>query len=465
MQEKSYVTVNSKETLKELVEHINSSEFVAYDTETNSLNPRKGLIIGFSVSGEIGKGYYMPIREWKNEQLVELDIEGTNADKLAKYAISQLLKKKLVMHNASFDIRFTKNFYGVDLLPALHADTAMLVHTVKEEGAFGFGNPFGLKSIAKMVQKEIGLDVESEANEEQLELKASIKANGGAVSKDNFEIYKADMAILAKYAAADTDLTLRIYHHFLQILKDEGLDHFFFEEEVMPVYREVTIPMEEHGIRLDVKLIQETQNNIKRDLEEQATAVVKELLALPPVRGWILDQAREAYPPKHKGTFAQRLLEQNGIELPKSERTGKFTINKAAVTALAEGPIKDFLMTGDESYLTREQVARVSMALWKEDNDGQFFNIQSKDQLGKIAFDVLGEKPLSTTDKGKPQFDEDMIQSISDKYSWAKHLRLYNKLTKIKTAYVDRFLDSAEDERFYPYFKQNGTVSGRYGSD
>ena len=169
MQEKSYVTVNSRETFKELVQHINESELVAYDTETNSLNPRKGLIIGFSVSGEIGKGYYMPIREWKGEQLQELFIDGTNADKLAKYAITQLLKKKLVMHNASFDIRFTKNFYGVDLLPALHADTALLVHTVKEEGAFGFGNPFGLKSIAKMVQKEIGLDVESEANEEQLE--------------------------------------------------------------------------------------------------------------------------------------------------------------------------------------------------------------------------------------------------------------------------------------------------------
>ena len=231
MQEKSYVTVNSKDTLKELIEHINSSELVTYDTETNSLNPRKGLIIGFSVSGEIGKGYYMPIREWKNEQLVELEIEGTNADKLAKYAIGQLLKKKLIMHNASFDVRFTKNFYGIDLLPALHADTALLVHTVKEEGAFGFGNPFGLKSIAKMVQADIGLDVESEANEEQLELKASIKANGGAVSKDNFEIYKADMRILSKYAAADTDLTLRIYYHFLKVLQEEGLEYFFFEEE------------------------------------------------------------------------------------------------------------------------------------------------------------------------------------------------------------------------------------------
>ena len=157
MQEKSYVTVNSRETLKQLIDHINSSELVAYDTETNSLNPRKGSIIGFSVSGEIGKGYYMPIREWRDEKLQELFIDGTNADKLAKYAISQLLKKKLVMHNASFDVRFTKNFYGIDLLPALHADTALLVHTVREEGAFGFGNPFGLKSIAKMVQKEIAL--------------------------------------------------------------------------------------------------------------------------------------------------------------------------------------------------------------------------------------------------------------------------------------------------------------------
>jgi DNA polymerase I-like protein with 3'-5' exonuclease and polymerase domains len=465
MQEKSYVTVNSKETLKQLIDHINSSELVAYDTETNSLNPRKGSIIGFSVSGKIGKGYYMPIREWRDERLQELFIDGTNADKLAKYAISELLKKKLVLHNASFDIRFTKNFYGIDLLPALHADTALLVHTVKEEGAFGFGNPFGLKSIAKMVQKEIGLDVESEANEEQLELKASIKANGGTVSKDNFEIYKADMAILAKYAAADTDLTLRIYNHFLGVLREEGLEYFFFEEEVMPVYREVTIPMEEHGIKLNVALIQETQNNITKDLEEQSTLVVKELLALPQVRSWILEQARTAYPPKHKGTFAQRLLEQSGIELPRSERTGKFAINKSAITSLPESTIKDFLVTGDESYLTKEQVAKVSMTLWKEDNDGQFFNIQSKDQLGKIAFDVLGEKPLSTTDKGKPQFDEDMIQSISDKYIWAKHLRLYNKLTKIKTAYVDRFLDAAEDETFYPYFKQNGTVSGRYGSD
>ncbi len=72
---------------------------------------------------------------------------------------------------------------------------------------------------------------------------------------------------------------------------------------------------------------------------------------------------------------------------------------------------------------------------------------------------------VNTCCKGKAQFDEDLIQSISSEYEWAKYLRIYNKLTKIKSSYIDRFLDAADDGVFYPYFKQNGTVSGRYGSD
>ena len=465
-QEKSYVTVNSRETLKQLTDHIAAHDLVSYDTETDSLNPRKGMIIGFSVSGEVGKGFYMPTMVWNGERLEEVTIDGVGAHKIATLVLeSCLIGKKLVMHNASFDIRFTKNFYKVDLLPSLYADTGLLVHTVKEEGAFGFGNPFGLKSIAKMIQVEIGLNVEEEANEEQLALKESIKRNGGSTSKDNYEIFKADIGILSKYAAADTDLTLRIYHYFLGVLREEGLEKFFFEDEVMPVYREVTVPMEEHGIRLDIKLLKETRERIIKDLAEQADLVVKELLSIKRVEDWVKLTAMQAYPPKNKGTFMQRLLEQSNTHLPKSPTTSKYTINKAAISGLPESAIKDYLLTGDSNYLTDQQIVDVSVSLWTEDNNGNYFNIQSKDQLGKIAFGVLGVVPLSTTPSGKPQFDEDLIQSISDQFTWAKHLRIYNKLTKIKTSYVDRFLDAAEGDVFYPYFKQNGTVSGRYGSD
>jgi DNA polymerase-1 len=38
-------------------------------------------------------------------------------------------------------------------------------------------------------------------------------------------------------------------------------------------------------------------------------------------------------------------------------------------------------------------------------------------------------------------------------------------LLKIKSTYIERFIQGSEDGRYYFYFKQNGTVSGRYGSD
>jgi len=314
-----------------------------------------------------------------------------------------------------------------------------------------------------MVQKEIGLDIESAANQEQLDLKESIKRNGGSITKDNFEIFKADIEILSKYAAADTDLTLRICRLFLDKLKSEGLEKFFFEEEVMPIYREVTIPMEEFGVKLDLELITKTRDEIAVDMEHYKNAAL-ELIKKPEVKKWVVDRALETYPPNNKGSFAQKLIELTNLSMPKSAK-GKYSINKSTVKLLEEGPLKEFFINGDYNILDTMLVVKTSLALWREDNEGKDFNIQSKDQLGKIAFDALGLKPISATSKGKPQFDDDFIDSIADKHPWAKNLQIYNRLTKIKSAYIDRFLEKEEDGRYYFYFKQNGTVSGRYGSD
>ena len=463
--EKKYYRVDSKELVDLLIQHINEKEILAYDTETTSLNPRKGKIIGFSVSGEEGVGFYMPTMAWNNEteSLEECQIEGISCHKIARKLISMLVGKQLIMHNASFDCRYTHNFYKVDLLPSLWVDTALLVHTVKEEGAFGYGNPFGLKSIAIMIQDKIGLNIQEAANQEQLNLKASIKENGGAVTKDNFEIYKADINLLSEYAAADTDLTLRICNHFLPVLKEEGLEEFFFNDEVMPLYREVTVPMEIEGIALDIPLIETTREAIIADQDKYRQAVLVELMKLQKVKEWIIDVALKEFPPSHKGKWACTLVDLYGLPMPKTARG--YSLKQANVLMLDEHPVREYLLSGDLTHLKEEVVVRVSMKLWKEFNDGEFINIQSKKQLGEIAFNYLKEKPLSKTAKGQSQFDDDMIQALSDKYEWCKNLRIYNKLLKIKSTYIDRFYESAEDGRFFPYFKQNGTVSGRYGSD
>ena len=463
--EKKYYTVQDSETLKLMFQHIQESEVIAVDTETDSLNMRKGKIVGWSISGDEGIGFYIPTLVWnyEKEELVVQEINGQSTEVISKNLLSMLKGKKLVMHNASFDCRFIKNYYGVDLLEDLWVDTALLVHTVQEEGA-GMG-VFGLKPLAISVQEEIGLDVEKAANEEQLELKESIKANGGEVTKTNFEIYKADLEVLSKYASADTDLTLRLCNHFLKKLKEEKLEEFFFEEEVMPIYKEVTIPMEDYGVDLDMELLQQTHADIVKDLEENKNIVMKSLLATSEAKKWVVDTAFDNFPPNNKGSWAQMLAERYSLPLPKSERTGKYSLTQKNIEELEDSPVKEFLLNGDMNVLEEVEIARISMALWKEKNDGEYINIQSKKHLGEIVFNYMGIKAKSQTRKGQAQFDMDMLEELSKTYAWAENLRIYNKLLKIKSTYIDRFIDNSEDGRYYFYFKQNGTVSGRYGSD
>jgi len=473
--EKKYYTVQDEETLKLLHQHILDSDVIAVDTETTGLNPRKNKIIGWSVSGDEGVGFYLPtlVFDYEKDELVLQEINGKSTEVISRNLLKLLIGKKLVFHNASFDVQFIKNYFGVDLLPSVYVDTGLLVHTVYEEGAFGFGNPFGLKSIAIMNQKELGLDVQEAANKEQIELKESIKSNGGSTTKVLYEIFKADLDILSKYASADTDLTLRICNLYLKKLKEEGLEKFFFEEEVMPIYREVTVPMEAAGVDLDVELIEKVYNEIVEDQKANKEIVMKSLLDITEVKEWVVATAMTNFPVSHKGNWAQNLITRYSIPLPKSEKTGKYSLTQKNIEAFEpsndkERLVKEFLLTGDESILEDVEKVRISMAMWKESNDGEYINIQSKKHLGEIVFKYMGIEPKvkgANTKSGRAKFDMDMVKELAKEYPWAENLRVYNRLLKIKSTYVDRFRDRQEDGRYYFYFKQNGTVSGRYGSD
>lgn len=437
---KSYKIITDKAGVVELANYIKNGNIIAYDTETTSVNPRNGMIIGFSVSANIGEGYYFPTRYWEpdSQTLVDSQIEGTSCDEIAKKLIGMLKGKKLVMHNGSFDIRYTKNYYGIDLRDDLYCDTMLLRHTLKEDG------PFGLKDIAIEIQNELGLDAEKDANEEQVRLKQSITNNGGTTTKLSFEIYKADMRLLGEYAAADTDLTLRVMTHYLPILKEENLWDFFFKDEVMPLYRTVTIQMEERGTQLNMDLINDIDKQITKDIVRLEKEVTESLLALPATKEWVMVRARQSHPPKIRGNFGKMIA---SLENPRNP----------------DG-IVEFLKTGDESHLDHIDSLRVSIELLKQ-KEGALINISSKKQLGEICFNFMGVKPLSQTRKGTDQFNEDLVDSLAKDYDWAAKMKDYNKLNKIKSSYVDRFKDNAEDGRYYFYVKQHGTTSGRFSSD
>lgn len=401
------ILVDTYDKLQSAMEWLSGQDVVSYDVETTGLNVRKDRVIGFGVSSGLD-GFYVPLLCWSSDGLVRGPMDSNASDAI----LSELKTKKILCWNASFDLRMTKNNLGVDLLPFLHADVMLLKHTVDEE------MPFGLKEVGEKIYGK-------EAIQAQEELKASIKANGGTAR----EYYKADTAILGTYCVQDCILTHRLFSHYSRELKSQGLEDFYYVDEVLPLYKQVTIPMEETGIQLDLKLIKDTLTSYN--------------LNGFPWEGITVDIARL----------------EDSIQcaiVPYLDVFRNWFLNK-------DYPLVTW-STKKPSAWTKKHLTQ--LAAWRADNPvGSMFNLQSKHHLKKLFFDTLKEEPLSRTPTGQPQVNEEFLDKMALKYDWAAKLIQFNKLTKIKTAYIDRFLEEQEDGILYPSFMQHRTVSGRYGSD
>jgi DNA polymerase I-like protein with 3'-5' exonuclease and polymerase domains len=462
MVNKKYITIKTRNDFIKAKNHIKNSEYLAFDTETTGLNVRKDKVIGYSFTGEIGKGFYMPLYYYDplKEELLRHPINNSVDHQELLFALSQ---KDLLMWNASFDVRMVKNNFKLDLTIPLLADIMLMKHTVEEEGNFR------LKDVAIQYQEEIGLDMEKAANEEQIELKASIEKNGGSTTKSNYELYKGDLDVIGKYACADVDLTLRLGEYFADRLAKEDLEELFYDKEVMPLYKEVTIKMEEKGIRLDLHLINETRENLIKDMDKLESEVIEALMKTEAANDWLDDYLYEKYPVSTKGGFGQYVCSYFDLDI-KRTKSGKFSLTEKVLKEAEEKlPIckkqkaLSFLLGLSELDENDIYEIQYQMHIAKE---GKVINISSKKQLGEIVFNYMNIEPISKTDKGAPQFNDTMIQKLEEMgYEWARKLGNYNKLLKIKGAYIDRFLDAQEDGIFYPSFFQHRTISGRYGSD
>ncbi len=433
----SQTIVESKGDLSALLDFLASNHIVRYDVETNSLDTIRGKIIGAGfTSGDVG--FYIPSFAWSKET------EELLAHMPREYmtqALELIKDKKILIDgwNLSFDTRFTNNYYEVNIVDNIWSDGMLLKHTVDEE------RPFALKEVSKKVFGD-------DATVEQQEMKASIKANGGT----EHEYFKCDMPILAKYCLKDCMLTEKLTNHYLPLLKKEGLENFYFHEEVMPLYRKVTIPMELKGIPLDMGLLNQTKKEIRTDIEALESEIQSDIEPhLEEFNTWFLNKD---YPVKSKGVFAQAVVEFGELKLPRTA-TGKFSLTRANIETLPTSGLKSFLLDEKELHPI------IARQIQESCHSGPMFNLQSKHHLKKLFFEKLGCEPVSKTDKGNPQVDHLFLKSVEDVFPFVPKLQNLNKLYKLEGSYIDRFLDKNVDGMYYPSFMQHRTVSGRYGSD
>lgn len=359
---------------------------VSLDTETTGTNVRKDKIIGFSYYDGF-ESHYIVHLAWNGSDLVEV----TPKDQCLKILNNFT---QIVMHNAAFDLQIIKNYFGLDLTKRIVADTMLLAH-LDNENRMSYG------------LKELGRDLLGIPADEQTELKQWLKDNN---TKDFF---KVPPRILSVYARKDAELTLNLYKQLIGRVNTTLLN-----EEIMPMWLTVVIPMMARGLKVDVSEMSKDLESIKYELEKLEKKIqftFKPHLAA--FEDWFYEKN---YPVKTRGKMAT-LVKQNP------------QLNLRAVQKMA----------------------------FIQDGGTYCFNISSKDHLKRLFFDILKLEPLSFTEGGSPQVDNDFLATVP----MAADLIVYNKLSKIKSTYIERILEEQENGIWYPSYFMHRTTSGRLSGD
>lgn len=432
--------ITSVSQLQDALTFIHNADKLALDSETTGLRVRHDKVIGFGIS-DGQTGYYFTHLAWDGQQLVEV---------LPAEACITILKalapKRLIFYNASFDVRMFLNYFKVNLVDSIYSDGILAFHTIAEDGVPFSHTGFSLKTVGPYYFGE-------EVVAEQTDLKASIAANGGTRN----EFYKADATIMAKYCIRDCELTYKLNEKFYEQMEKEDLVNVY-ESEVLPLQKYVVIPMENHGIKLDIPAMIKAREEITKTIEQSEAEIHAAIQPhLAEFEEYFMDKD---YPAKRTGPFADKVVELFAPDqLPKTPG-GSYSFSAKAITAMPEGPIKNWLH--GLIKLSKAQIEQVQRAMH---GPKPMFNLLSKYHLRRLFINKLGETALNFTETGLPQVDEDFLDSIKHKYEWLPKLLEFNKLVKIRSTYIDRFLDAQDGGRFYPSYKQFGTVSGRLSGD
>lgn len=443
------------DTFKALTELSNLAEnldydYISLDLETNSANEKLAEIWGIGISFTDTEGYYIPIRKKDGSRWWNKNEEITIYSFIKHYCRT----KKLIGHNLIYDTLVLEYQTGLVFSDLIHADTILLKHTINEE------RPHGLKEIAV---KYLG----PWADLAQEELYANIEANGGSTTKDNLEMFKADTDILGRYCVWDTVLTRRLFDLFIPQLKEQGLEKFFFEEEVMPLYQ-VTIDMKRQGFPIDVEYFRTLHENIQGEINGLEKTILSDIKEY--VTEYELSLLDEEFPCKRTGNFPKAYAKH--YEIPTPLKDGKITLAKKEIEKISNAigdtdlVAKEFYqwVLGDDSKAPKADEIQRQMFFEKYPEQTAVFNLGSNMDLGWLFFEKLKLKPLSKTEGGKPQCDDDFLESVKDRYPFVSKLVDYKRLQKLDSTYIMGVLERHIDGVLYSSFLQFGTTSGRYSS-
>lgn len=415
--QRTYKLITNTTSLSSMIYDLQQYDILAVDTETDGLHNSRQPV-GISLSGDETVGYYIPLQLWSAAGLTS-PWKPEAIAYIKEQIRDLLLSKKLVLHNAIFDVKVFENWAGFNILPNIHCDTQLLAHTVyNEEG------PLGLKKLAAEL-------IEPDAANPQLDVKESVIANGGQATKANFEMWKCDYKILGKYACYDAMYCLALYNKLYPEIDKQGLRKLW-EEEVHALIP-ITYELNNTGLRVDVehfkKMKIECEQNIAK-IEESIYSQIKDA-----AYSYELDKTIQA------------------VKVTPRSQCGRYLIGLGL----------------DINNLDSPEVQE-AIVKWAKENDKYcHLNLDSGDDKAFLLYHILNLPCEKYTKSQKPATDKATLDELSEKYEASspvlKALTQRSKERKLLNSYVLPILeDASETSWMYAGFNQTATVSGRYSS-
>lgn len=223
------------------IERFLHKEFLAFDTETTSLDITRLELVGISLAPSAEEAIYIPIGHKKG-----MNVEGGFFSLLKAWAEDP--EKKKIGHNLKYDIHVLRR-YGIEL-KGIAGDTMILSYLLDPDASTGHG----LDALAERLIKHRPIRYED------------------LVKSGDFSDLPVESASI--YSGEDVLLTQRVFEILIPRLKEEGL-YDLYEKVELPLIP-VLASMEWWGIRVNPEKL----HTLRAEVWERMERIAEEIFGL-----------------------------------------------------------------------------------------------------------------------------------------------------------------------------------------
>lgn len=226
-----YITINTIDSLRALVQEIHKAGKFCFDTETTSLAATNCTLVGISIALQEHQAYWIPTPRGSASTIIDV--------------LKPVFQDEAIMkigHNIKYDILVLRG-YGV-LVEGRLMDTMIMHYLLDAEGRHSMDH----LSVSLLGYEPIPI--------EELIGKGSKQLTMDRVAP----------SLLADYAAQDADVTLRLYNVLWPKLEECAQTELYEKLEEPLIY--VLAEIEWNGVKIDIDILAQSAKELNEELAQ-----------------------------------------------------------------------------------------------------------------------------------------------------------------------------------------------------